>query len=128
MKSEKDLAAELGIDRKELKDMRASISGWSKKGNTIMWDSTGEHTVRNRIQAKICAEDLGEPLEVPKEKEMKITKIPLNPKLVVCGDVYVRVRDNRNFINGMKVRARPPADGSRCWVLLGRCPRWRGKY
>ena len=128
MKSEKDLAMELGIDRKELKDMRSTIEGWEKRGNTIMWGPEGEHKVRNRIQAQICANDLGEPLEVPEEKELQITKIPLNPKLVVCGEVYVRVRDNKNFMNGMKVKARPPADGSRCWVLLGRCPRWRGKY
>ena len=129
MKSEKDLAQELGIDRKLLRSMRAEgLEGWEKQGNTVVWAPEGEHKVRNRIQAQICAEELSEPLEVPEVQELVITKLPLNPKLVICGDIYVRVHSNRNFLTGMKVRARQSVTGDRVWVIVGRSPRWRGKY
>jgi hypothetical protein len=129
MKLEKDLATELGVDREILKDWRKKgLQGWEKKGNAIVWSSDGEHEIRNRIQREICVKDLGEPLPVPELQELKITKLPFNPKLVVCGETYVRVHNNRNFLIGMTVNARPPADGGRVWVMVGRCPRWRGKY
>lgn len=128
MKTEKDLATELGIDREIMKGWRKDgLKGWEKHGNSIVWTEDGEHEIRNRIQREILAE-LSDPLPVEEPRELQITKVPLNPKLVICGEIYVRVHNNRNFLTGMMVNARPPADGSRVWVMLGRCPRWRGKY
>jgi hypothetical protein len=133
MKTEKELANELGIDRKMLagwrKDGIVATSSWVKVSNQITYHEEGEHEVRNIVQRELCADELSEPLPEPDgPQELEITKIPLNPKLVMCGDVRVRVRENKNFLIGMKLNARPPATGEQVWVMVGRCPRWRGKY
>lgn len=131
MKTEKELAAELGIDRKILVGWRKEgyIAYWERNGNTIVYYPEGEHEVRNHLQNEICVEELSEPLPPPDEpKEMVITKLPLNPRMVICGDIRVKVRENKNFIVGMKVNARPSMDNEQVWVMVGRCPRWRGRY
>lgn len=130
MKTEKDLAEELGVDRNILRAWRTEgeVDDWEKRGNSICYNSDGEHKVRNLLQKQICVEELSAPLDPEEPQDMKITKIPLNPNLVICGDQYVRVKSNKNFLTGMSVKARPPATGGRVWVMLGRCPRWRGRY
>lgn len=131
MKSEKELAAELGIDRKILAGWRKEgfIAGWEKDGNTIAYHPEGEHEIRNHLQKELCANELSAPLPSPSNPmEMEITAIPRNPRMVMCGENRIKVRDNKNFLTGMKVKARPSTDNKQVWVMVGRCPRWRGKY
>ena len=130
MKTEKDLAEELGIDRNILRKWRmdGDVEEWGKTGNSIVYGSEGEHKIRNLLQKQICVEELSEPLDPEEPQEMTITEIPLNPNLVICGEIYVRVKSNKKFLIGMPVKARPPATGGRVWVMLGRCPRRRGVY
>lgn len=129
-KRESDLAKELGLPRKELREIRSALGVdlWMKEGNTIMISPQGEHKIRNEIQKRLSAEDLGDRLEVPLEKEFTITGIPRNTKLLICGDTRVRVTNNQNFLVGMKVKAREPAKGELVWSMYGRCPRWRGRW
>jgi hypothetical protein len=130
MKSEVELAEELGLPRDVLRKYRIDdgISGWVKKSNAIVYTEEGEHEIRNLVQKELLVDKMSEPLEVMEEKEMVITGITRNRRLVLCGDIKVRVTDNKNFLKGMKLFARPPATGGRVWVMKGRCPRWRGKY
>lgn len=128
MKLEKELAEELGVERSILKELREEgLTGWSKKGNAIAWNAEGEHAVRNAIQKRMSIAELSDPLPVSVPRDFIVTKIPLNRHLLICGETYVRVKDNKNFLKGMTVHARPPVEG-RSWVMVGRCPRWRGKY
>ena len=131
MKTEKELATELGIDRKMLAGWRKEgfIAFWERDGNAIVYYPEGEHEIRNHLQRELCAKELSDPLPPADEPtELTITKIPLNPKLVICDDIRVRVRENRNFLLGMKVMARPSRDNETIWAMIGRCPRWRGRY
>jgi hypothetical protein len=130
MKSEVELAEELGLPRDVLRKYRIDdgISGWVKKSNSIVYTEEGEHEIRNLVQKELLVDKMSEPLEVMEEREMVITGITRNRRLVLCGDIKVRVTDNKNFLKGMKLFARPPATGGRVWVMKGRCPRWRGKY
>jgi hypothetical protein len=130
MKTEKELSEEMGLDRKHLIRMRKEgLKGWHRKGNTVMYDSDGEHAVRNVVQKELCVSELSEPLPDPVEKEMVVTNIPFNSRMVICGDVRVKVHSNQNFKRGMKLRARPPlTNDSKLWVLVGRSPRWKGKW
>ena len=131
MKSESRIAKELGINRVVLKQWRNSglISGWERNGNKIAYDEQGEADVREKVRLELEAKDLGSTPPPPDEpKELTITSIPLNPRMVVCGDIKVKVRENKNFIIGMKVNARPSMDSEHVWVIVGRCPRWRGRY
>ena len=135
MKSEVELSLELGLERKIIRGIRQerlNADDWTKRGNHIVYTETGEHALRNAIQVMLSSEELSEPLPVLDDQEVKITHIPLNPRIVI-GQlldevIKVKVRDNRNFIRGMRLSARPPAEGSTTWVMIGRCPRWRGKY
>ena len=133
MKSEKELAAELGIDRKMLagwrKDGIVATSSWVKVSNQISYHEEGEHEVRNIVQRELMVKELSSPLPSPSNPvEMEITAIPRNPRMVLCGDNRIKVRDNKNFLTGMKVKARPSTDNKQVWVMVGRCPRWRGRY
>ncbi len=130
MKSEVELAEELGIDRNVLRQWRSEggISGWEKNSNKICYTESGEDEVREKLKDEISVSEISEPLDENEPQEMVVTKIPLNPNLIICGETYVRVHSNKNFLTGMKVKARAPATGGKVWVLLGRCPRWRGKW
>jgi len=130
MKSEIDLSEELGIDRNVLRQWRSEggISGWEKVGNKICYTESGESEAREKLKDEISVNEISEPLDVNEPQEMVITKVPFNPNLVICGEVYVRVSSNKNFLTGMKVKARPPATDGKVWVMLGRTPRWRGKW
>ena len=131
MKRESDLANEMGMTRKQIREIRQNaltVDSWTKVGREIHYSEKGEHQLRNEIQKRLSAESLGEPLPLVEDEEMVITQIPFNSKLVICGDKKVRVSSNEKFIKGMTIKARPPADGYRVWVLVGRTPRWRGRW
>jgi hypothetical protein len=132
MKTEKDLAEELGIDRNVLRAWRMdgtiATSSTVKMGNKIVYHEEGEEEVREKLKNEISVSEISEPLDTTQPQELEITQIPLNPKLVICGEIYVRVSSNKNFLKGMKVKARPPATEGRVWVMLGRTPRWRGRW
>jgi hypothetical protein len=40
----------------------------------------------------------------------------------------VQVRDNQNFVPGMEIRAKPHETYPDVYELIGRCPRYRGKW
>ena len=67
-------------------------------------------------------------------EEVEVLKVyPVNRRLVEClrgsgEEVRVNVGDNANFLKGMVLKARPPWGSGRLWVLVGRRPRWRGKW
>jgi hypothetical protein len=133
MKTESHLAKELGVNRNILKEMRKegliATSSWEKASNQIVYHEEGEDEVREILKAELSTEKLSDPLPPPDEpREMVITKLPLNPRMVICGDIRVKVRENKNFLIGMKVNARPSMDNEQVWVMVGRCPRWRGRY
>ena len=130
MKTEIQLAEELGIDRNILRSWRieGGIGGWERKSNSICYTESGEGEVRGKLKDEMSLTEISEPLDISSPQELEITNIPLNPKLVICGEVYVRVSSNKNFLIGMKVKARAPATGGRVWVMLGRTPRWRGRW
>ena len=133
MKTEKELAEELGIDRKMLagwrKDGTTSTSCWIKVSNRIVYHPEGEHEVRNIIQRRLLVQELSDPLPAPDDpQDFKVTQIPRNPRMLLSDDIRIKVRDNKNFLLGMTVRARPSKDHNNIWVMVGRCPRWRGRY
>lgn len=131
MKSEIQLCEELGMDRRVIRDIRMnalSASLWTKEGNRVVYTQEGEHALRNEIQKELASQELSDPLPELEEQEFTITHIPFNRRMVMSDSVKIRVSDNKNFLTGMKVRARPPVSEGEIWVMLGRCPRWRGRY
>lgn len=131
MKSEIELAKELGLTREHLRECRMlnGITETKKVSNRIMYTEEGEHKIRNIIQNELLVEDIGEPEPVGDVQELTVTHIPvINRQIIFCGDIRVRLRNNKNFLKGMKLKARPPVGSETSWVLIGRCPRYRGRY
>ena len=131
MKSETQLCEELGMDRRVIREIRMNAltaDSWTKEGNRVVYTESGEHALRNEIQKELASQELSDPLPELEEKEFTITHIPFNRRMVMSDGVKIRVSDNKNFLTGMKVRARPPVSEGEIWVMLGRCPRWRGRY
>ena len=70
------------------------------------------------------------------EVKVKILRICANPRLVLCaysdGDlerrVLVRVGRNKNFVQGMELKAIRPARETEPWGYAGRLPRLRGRW
>lgn len=66
--------------------------------------------------------------------ELRVLRISHNPTMLFAhkGDrkeLRVRVASNANFLPGMTLNALPPAKGGPdIWHMVGRCPRWRGRY
>ena len=96
MKLENELAEELGLERKIISRMRkdGEIEA-TKVGNRVAYSE--EHKLRNLIQKEMMVQELGDPQPAKTEQELVITQIPRNPRLVVCDEIYVRVRSNENF-------------------------------
>jgi hypothetical protein len=133
MKTENHLAKELGINRNILIKMRKggriTSSSWKKVSNQIVYHAEGEDEVREILKKELSADQLSDPLPPPDEpREMVITKIPFNTRMVLCGDIKVKVSNNQKFRAGMKVNARPSIDSKHVWVMTGRCPRYNGRY
>ncbi|XHR29882.1 MAG: hypothetical protein ACFUZC_04875 [Chthoniobacteraceae bacterium] len=149
---ESDLARELGLKKDEIRDLRkkhlaAGDFSFSKSGITIL------EAAANRIRAAFGAakKEGGElPLiaSTPPPSEKKggpemasrepvtlwVKRCPLNIHIVECclnkelaGDVVrVRVRSSANFIPKMEIRALH--ESGTLYSLVGRCPRYRGRF
>jgi len=73
----------------------------------------------------------------PEPISLIITSVrpPKNPHIIEAvrkdnggESVRVRVRDNANFLPGMEIRARPDEQYPDVWALVGRTPRYRGRW
>jgi hypothetical protein len=73
----------------------------------------------------------------PEPISLIITSVrpPKNPHIIEAlrkdnggESARVRVRDNRNFMLGMEFRARPDEQYPDVYVLVGRTPRYRGRW
>ena len=69
--------------------------------------------------------------------ELRVVRQARNPRIVLATtpqtpgvELRVVVRENRNFLPGMTLRAKPADDtaDTTLYYLDGRCPRWRGRW
>lgn len=75
-----------------------------------------------------------ERLATRREAVLVVVQVWRNPRIVQCvvkGDAAgepqrVKVRDNKHFIKGMELTA--VHEGGDLWSMVGRCPRWRGRW
>lgn len=69
----------------------------------------------------------------PQAVELTVARIWPNPRLIEANTadgqaIRVWVPKNKNFRPGMKIKARPPDNGSFQYTLEGRCPRYPGRW
>lgn len=149
---ESKLAKDLGVPRKKLRTLRAKhlapTADFVKGPEGIEYTVEGLQRMQEKLGAAMkpvdsapstpppsqvlagMAEDAVSP---PRVAEMRVVKVyPLNPRLLLCElkdtpqAQRVRVRDNRNFLPGMVLKA--VHENSDLWTLAQRLPRWRGKW
>ena len=71
------------------------------------------------------------------EVEVRVVRIPANPRLLICESresglesprILVKVRSNVKFRRGMELAAVPSASEAEPWVYEGRMPRFAGRW
>jgi hypothetical protein len=136
---ESKVAETLGAPREALMEMRKkdALYGlhWRKRGRRVVWTEKGldflserfddRGGVLGRVKGSSQATDEGE-----REIEAVVKKMPLNKRVLMAeaekGVIRVRVNSSANFIPGMKIRCARVVDD--LYDLVGRCPRYRGRW
>lgn len=131
--SEIGLAKKLGLPRNHLREARENL----KKGAD--WDTEGKEVVWTHAAAQAMALAIGATLDDPAGKnagaeatvnEFTVAKKCVNTHALWATDKagkewLVRVTSNEHFRPGMVFRAEMMQDG---WTLVGRCPRFPGRW
>lgn len=141
--SEADLAKRLGLPRPTLRKIRADKlqegKEWAEEGGEVHLTLQGGKKVLEAVGAFQGAEkkagDVEQLLGLSVKDELLVLTVEgrtRNRHIVMAWVddpapraelVRVQVRDNRNFVEGMRVRARHVEED--LWELVGRCPRSR---
>lgn len=137
--AEVGLAKKMGVRRTVLRTLRASL----KKGEDF--EVIGKSVQWSEKAAEQAALTLGIALPTLSEKRVPdspvneepasserftVIRRTLNPHLVLCQNAdrmleWVRVPHNRNFTPGLVFNAKK---SGAAWELVGRCPRWPGRW
>jgi hypothetical protein len=144
--AENEAAEMVGISRAEARRIRlgsmAEGPHWRKSGREIHLTRAGvemliEATAKNRPprgeDGASAVADLGEGDDSGEggAETLSVSRLVRNNRILLAttagGEtVRVRVRDSKNFIEGMELRARHA--GGDLYHHEGRCPRWKGRW
>ena len=141
-RQEEAFAVALGLKRKKLSSLRKEHlkegEHWGRLKGRITYRVGGEVKMRGVVALLLGIEEkdivVDEEIGREEPEEMEVVRVfPINRRLVECervtGEkVRVTVGDNVNFLKGMVLKARPPWGSGRLWVMVGRKPRWRGRW
>lgn len=136
--NETELAQQLGVSRQSLGDMRRTDTlregeHWERQGRVVEYTAAGIRAVKSTMEIE-PQQEIAPPHPEPVQM-LTVSECSRNPRLLWAVPtekeapstaVRVRVRENRNFIPGMRIRARHLNDD--LYVLEGRTPRFRGKW
>jgi len=133
---EDDLAGELGLNGDQMRGLRRSHLEqgvtWLRRAKRVCLTDEGVRLIR---MATGVASDLAvEKKEGAAGIALRVLRVPARNRHIleaVRGDggvVRVRVKDNKNFMPDMEIRAVPNGEYSDVMDLEGRCPRYRGRW
>jgi len=137
---ESSVAERLGLSRDEVEQYRArelrKKGDWKKIGRAIALSDVGLNklllaTGASHVDCTDCL--VGKNGADNGELVVVVARIYPNPRLLLArttdGEIVrVSVRLNRNFRPGMKIKVEPPAGALPLYRLVGRCPRFPGKW
>jgi hypothetical protein len=138
------LARVLGVSREQLRAFRnehlAENTDWTTDKKNVRYSEKAAQDAVAFLGAVWTgpAEETPQAVEMVNEdapkkgwpEDMEVVRRMVNPHLIECqtpagAKVLVKVTHNENFRPGMNVRAE--ADGP-SWRLVGRCPRFPGRW
>lgn len=140
--AEADAATRLGLARDVMREFREGMAegtDWRKNGRGIEISQEAFLAIREKLGA-VLADDGAEGAQRAADEpdglvELEVHHVPkMNVHLLVAKKkgqallVRVRVRNNVNFLPGMKIKARPEGTYEDVFILEGRCPRYRGRW
>jgi hypothetical protein len=112
---------------------------WIVDGKSVQWSQSAAEAAAKKTGA-IIPNGHQKPLlhspvseEPPPQETFTVLKTMVNPHMLLVTpkngsegrETTVRVQNNRNFRPGMEVTA---LHRNNCWWLIGRCPRYPGKW
>lgn len=137
---EKEFADRIGVVRQVLSKLRSEHltenSDFVKKGGRVLLTEHGAQKAAQLLSVSTPSSE-----EAPAPERFWVFKVPVNPRVVVVSrtdperwkkegageQVLVRVHSNVNFVPRMELKARP-SERAQVYVLVGRSPRWKGRY
>jgi len=136
--SEVDFGRRFGISRTTLRDLRAKHLeegvDFEKNGGPVVLTKNGREKIAGLIRT---ADRAGEPVAVQDaivERILIVAVVPKNPRVVLAvapgttePRLTVRVASNVNYALGMEITARPADDGSACYWVTSKAPKFRGQ-
>lgn len=147
--SEDDIRLRLGCSRGALRELRKSAefpqgAFWEVVGKEVRWSVLGAAKaleLLGGVQIADAKENApsGQPALPGEPVVERVTLVRggfPNPRVVLArrengAEVYVRVPDSRNFVprmrDGSPMTFQAREDGGQ-WVLVGRAPRWPGRW
>jgi hypothetical protein len=147
---EAKIAERLGITRDQIRFVREQAlkekKHWRLSGRDVVYTDDGVKKFLRYLAVDLSAADLNSCLVPVREKqkgaapknapatgtiELTVKRCFANPKLLLATDsagneVRVRVPRNRNFKVKMKLHAQRVNES--LYKMVGRCPRYRGRY
>lgn len=138
---EAEAAVELGISRETMREKRTELmtegQDWIQDGRDIKITPGALAALKDVLSDTLTPEEKKAADEAPttqgEVKTFTVSRVTRNPKIILAKkeggeEVRVRVKNNRNFLPGMEVRARQDLAYDDVFVLEGRCPRYRGRW
>ncbi len=132
---EDDLAAELGLNRDEMRRQRRAhlVEGvtWLRKNKRLWLTEEGVRLIKEAMGVR--PEPVLERRSEAEGETLRVLRIPRNARILEAekkdgGVVRVRVSSNVNFVPGMEIKARTEGPYGDVMTLEGRCPRFRGRW
>lgn len=132
---ESDLPERYGLTRPVVAGVRTRFMA-----ETVHWKKEGREILLNAAGLALFEEKIGiekkEAAPVKEVVELKVVKVPRNPKMLLAGtldgarkDLRVRVKNNKNFKPGMKLVGCTAVDAEKGYYeLKGKPPRRPGKW
>lgn len=136
---EMDLVAQLGVGRARLSDLRIEQpdrlergKDWSKIGNSVCYTNEAArwiiyYFVPEGLPVKPVCFAEQDTIEAEVVRANFANRHVILVKNGAKEPFLIRVHDSTNFIAGMKVRAKN-LPGETLPILVGRCPRFRGRW
>ncbi len=148
--TEQEVADRLGVSLREVQELRKDNlfekEHFVRRGRMVELLETGLQEIKNLLgMAKKNAPQMPQdglrgcedaakqkktaPAPVPTQGAALVKMVTRNPHLILAEkdgrEIRVRVKDNRNFVPHMAISVQ---DGGGVWYLVGRCPRWKGRF
>jgi hypothetical protein len=132
---EQDLAKKIGVARDVVAEYRKAHlqrdKDWRIERKQVELSQDAIDKISTALGASTA--DPAHNTAPPQAVEITVLRLWPNPRLLQAktaeGElVRVWVPKNKNFRPGMKIKARPPANGSFQYTLEGRCPRYPGRW